>query len=197
MQVSSSIRRERERLGLSQEALAERIYISRQTVSNWETGKTYPDIESLLLMAEVFDVSLDALVKGDEMVMTETIERDRKRMGGYGLIMAACNVVGMVGLCVAVGLFHDKPVILVCGFIWFIAFWVASIFFGLRIARIERDNDLVTYGEVLAFMQDGVRRTDEAGRLIPKWQRALVKLIVGGCVGAGAAAIVIALLELL
>lgn len=43
---------------LSQEALAEKLYVSRQTISNWERRKTYPDINSLLLIAAYFDISL-------------------------------------------------------------------------------------------------------------------------------------------
>ncbi|MFA9413676.1 MULTISPECIES: helix-turn-helix domain-containing protein [unclassified Streptococcus] len=45
--------------------MAEKLYVSRQTISNWERGQTYPDINSLLLIATYFDVSLDDLVKGD------------------------------------------------------------------------------------------------------------------------------------
>ena len=51
----AELRREK---NLSQEELAEKLYVSRQTISNWERDKTYPDINSLLLMANYFDVSL-------------------------------------------------------------------------------------------------------------------------------------------
>ena len=134
-------------------------------------------------------MSLDALVKGDEEIMEKTIAKDRKRMGGLSLLMVACLIVGMAGLVIAVAPFHEKQMIVICGFLWFIAFWAASIFFGRRIERIERNNDLVTYDEVLAFLRDGARKTDAAGRLIPKWQRALIKGMIGACVGAGLAAI--------
>lgn len=43
----------------SQEELAEKIYVSRQTISNWETAKNYPDIHSLLRLSSLFNVSLD------------------------------------------------------------------------------------------------------------------------------------------
>ena len=65
MEISNQIKNRRTAAGISQEELAERIFISRQTLSNWETGKTYPDINSLLRLSEVFHVSLDELVKGD------------------------------------------------------------------------------------------------------------------------------------
>ena len=56
-------------MGISQEELAEKVYVSRQTVSNWETGKNYPDIHSVLLLSSVFNVSLDQLIKGDVEIM--------------------------------------------------------------------------------------------------------------------------------
>lgn len=49
MQISAQIKKYRAALQLSQEELAEKIYVSRQTISNWETEKNYPDIHSLLL----------------------------------------------------------------------------------------------------------------------------------------------------
>ena len=48
---------------MSQDEFADKIYVSRQTVSNWETGKNYPDINSLILMSETFGVSVDTLLK--------------------------------------------------------------------------------------------------------------------------------------
>lgn len=46
-------------MSLSQDALAEKIYVSRQTISNWENDKNYPDIKSLILLSEVFHISVD------------------------------------------------------------------------------------------------------------------------------------------
>ena len=60
---------------LSQEELAEKLYVSRQTISNWERDKTYPDINSLLLMANYFDVSLDHLIKGDVDIMKHQVDQ--------------------------------------------------------------------------------------------------------------------------
>lgn len=63
--------------GLSQEELSEKLYVSRQTISNWERGKTYPDINSLLLIATYFDVSLDSLLKGDIDEMKDQVEQKK------------------------------------------------------------------------------------------------------------------------
>lgn len=63
MELSKQIKKYRTEANLSQEELADKIYVSRQNISNWENEKNYPDIKSLVLMSEVFQVSLDNLVK--------------------------------------------------------------------------------------------------------------------------------------
>lgn len=74
MDISNQIRRHRTERGLSQEELARRLYVSRNTISNWECGRTYPDAQSLMLMSALFDVSIDSLVKGDLPEMREMVE---------------------------------------------------------------------------------------------------------------------------
>ena len=74
MEVSTQIKKYRNDMKLSQEELAEKVYVSRQTISNWETGKNYPDIHSLLLLSSIFNVSLDRLIKGDIEMMKEKIK---------------------------------------------------------------------------------------------------------------------------
>ena len=63
MELSKQIKKYRTEANLSQEELADKIYVSRQTISNWENEKNYPDIKSLVLMGEVFQVSLDYLIR--------------------------------------------------------------------------------------------------------------------------------------
>lgn len=69
MEAGTQIKKYRSNMGISQEELAEKVYVSRQTISNWETGKNYPDIHSVLLLSSVFNVSLDQLIKGDVEIM--------------------------------------------------------------------------------------------------------------------------------
>ena len=65
MELNEQIKKYRTEMNLSQEELAEKIYVTRQSISNWENGKNYPDIHSLLLLSSLFGISLDQLVKGD------------------------------------------------------------------------------------------------------------------------------------
>ncbi|CDR66359.1 helix-turn-helix domain-containing protein [Staphylococcus schweitzeri] len=64
MNLSKQIKKYRERDGYSQEYLAEKLYVSRQSISNWENDKSLPDIHNLLMMCDLFNVTLDDLVKG-------------------------------------------------------------------------------------------------------------------------------------
>lgn len=80
MNVGEQIRRGREALGMSQADLADAIWVSRNTVSNWETGATTPDIQSFILMSALFGVTIDEMVKGDANVMARAIARDRNRL---------------------------------------------------------------------------------------------------------------------
>ncbi|HFL5474022.1 TPA: helix-turn-helix domain-containing protein, partial [Streptococcus pyogenes] len=65
MEIGQQMIRYRKQQTLSQEELVEKVYVSRQSISNWENDKTYPDIHSLLLLSQIFQVSLDQLIKGD------------------------------------------------------------------------------------------------------------------------------------
>ena len=76
MELGNQMKKYRGEMKLSQDALAEKIYVSRQTISNWETGKNYPDVNSLIRMSEVFGVSVDVLLKGDVEEMKKIIKED-------------------------------------------------------------------------------------------------------------------------
>lgn len=80
MMLSEQIKRGRNALGMSQADLAEAIWVSRNTVCNWETDTTTPDIQSLVLMSTLFGMSVDEMVKGDDKIMVQAIARDRSHI---------------------------------------------------------------------------------------------------------------------
>lgn len=67
MDIGAKIRDARVKSGLTQEQAAEALSVSRQTISNWETGKTYPDIVSVVRMSDLYDISLDRLLKEGDL----------------------------------------------------------------------------------------------------------------------------------
>lgn len=87
--VGARIRSLREGVGMSQGELASRVFVSRQTVINWEKGKTLPDIESVKLLSAAFGITIDALLdERSEEYLRET-ERDRRAI----LLSLACGTV--------------------------------------------------------------------------------------------------------
>ncbi|GHP13253.1 hypothetical protein YK48G_06780 [Lentilactobacillus fungorum] len=69
MKLNDLLKQKRLASHLTQEQLAERIYVSPKTISNWERGKTFPDIESLINLSQLYHLSLDdLLVKGSGIV---------------------------------------------------------------------------------------------------------------------------------
>lgn len=156
MDISNQIKTRREAMGLSQEQLAEKLYVSRQTISNWERDKTYPNVQSLLMLSILFDTSIDTLVKGDVTVMEEAVERDRKRMGTRMLRLAVL-MLALLALSFTLMLSPALD--------WMESTWgsdaaytisalpaVIGLVVAVTIDNIKRKNDLVTYKEILAFV---------------------------------------------
>ena len=69
MDIGSKLKNSRSKAGLTQEQVAESIGVSRQTISNWENNKSYPDIISVINLSDLYFVSLDELLKGDDKMM--------------------------------------------------------------------------------------------------------------------------------
>ena len=198
MDISNQIKTRREALGLSQEQLAEKLYVSRQTISNWERDKTYPDVQSLLMLSILFDTSIDTLVKGDVTVMEEAVERDRKRMGTRMLWLA----VLMLGLLALTLMLMLSPAL-----DWMERSWGSNVAYAISvlpavvglglaviIENIKRKNDLVTYQEILAFM-NGEGEIERNPRVLPRrgWAARhrlaydalmfLISAAIGGAIG--------------
>ena len=69
MKIGEMLKEARVRAGLTQEAVAEAVEVSRQTVSNWENERSYPDIISVIRLSDLYGISLDELLKGDRRML--------------------------------------------------------------------------------------------------------------------------------
>ncbi|GFH43478.1 hypothetical protein Hs30E_20290 [Lactococcus hodotermopsidis] len=112
--------------------------MSRQTISNWETGKSYLDLESLLLLSDYFDVSLDELVKGDVQMMKEKVNVVALNRGSQGMVFG----VGIEMLAVALTQLVSYPV----GVGVFLIGTVICIGFAIKVEKIKKELDIKTYG---------------------------------------------------
>ena len=100
MEIGNRIREHRAALAMSQDDLAARVYVSRQTISSWENGKTYPDVQSLLLLSEIFGATVDSLIKGDVETMHKTLDHDAiiiRRLGFAMLGLLALVLMAVPG----------------------------------------------------------------------------------------------------
>ena len=95
--VITAIRKE---AGITQEEMARRLYVTRQAVSRWEQGKTLPDVQSTLLLANLFGTTIDELVRGDVDEMREMVKKDERRTRVLAVALAAVEVVVVTALVV-------------------------------------------------------------------------------------------------
>ena len=163
MELGKQIKMYRQEAHLSQEELANRVYVSRQTISNWENDKSYPDVNSLVLLSEIFQISLDKLIKGDIEVMKDVIQKEEiEKMNRYGriyTIMLIVTAVSAVPLFMWLGVWAFIP----WGIIWSI-----SMYFAFKVEKVKKDNDVQTYKEIVAFSEgkllDDIHKQREIGK---------------------------------
>lgn len=98
MTLGNNIKRIRKEAKLSQEDFAEKFCVTRQTVSNWENSKSYPDLETIIRISDSFEISLDILLKED-ITMVKTIDHEVKSTRKYAraLTVIAFIVVLLIG----------------------------------------------------------------------------------------------------
>jgi len=91
------IKQFRQSKNLTQKDLGERLNVSDKTISSWETGRTYPDISMMILLSDIFDVSLDEFLKGDRQTV-EKIDKDLKlkRVYKYLLLVLVIGIIAGV-----------------------------------------------------------------------------------------------------
>lgn len=76
--IGHKIKKLRKEMGYSQEKLASNIQVSRQTISSWENDKSYPDIHSLMLLSNIFNTSIDNLIREDVIIMKQELKAHSK-----------------------------------------------------------------------------------------------------------------------
>lgn len=75
MKIEDKLKNARLSKAYNQEDIADKLGVTRQTISNWENGKSLPDIISIIKLSDLYELSLDEMIKGDEKLMNK-IEKD-------------------------------------------------------------------------------------------------------------------------
>ena len=188
MELGQQLKAHRKKLGISQDELAEKIFVSRQSISNWENNKTYPDIHTLLLLAETFGVSLDELIKGDVEEMKEEINAQER--AGFNRDTVCFAIFGIVVVLSIAPLYAFLDYI-GC-LIWALIVGVAGYFCG-RVELYKTMFDIQTYKEILAFQQGADLSTLSAVRAernvvkhrASKAVMAIASALIGGACAYG------------
>ena len=175
MEISKQIKKHRLDAELSQEELAEKIFVTRQTISNWENNRSYPDINSLILLSNFFDISLDILVKGDLEEMKEEIKlKDIQQFNRDSKIYTA--LLAALVLSAAPLLFYLHRL----GIVLWAALWSVSMYFAYRVEKQKKAHDIQTYREIVAFSEgqrlDEIQKNREIGKR--PYQKVLIVLLV-------------------
>lgn len=146
MNLGRQIKQHRVKLNLSQEELSEKLFISRQTISNWENEHSYPDVHNLLLLSILFETSLDELVKGDVEVMKHKVSN--LEMDKYTKVMIIFIVLSMVSI---------GPSLYLPGYWCFLPpfiLWLVGMYGAMKVEKMKKIENIQTYKEIIAFMED-------------------------------------------
>lgn len=163
MELGSQIRKYRTKAGFSQEQLAEKVFVTRQTISNWENDRSYPDIRSLVLLSEVFQVSLDQLIKGDLEKMKKEIDRQEYDRFHMDSIIFTVLFIALLIL----------PIPLVRLFKWtgmaiYVCLFGIGMYYALRLEKYKKKFNIQTYREIVAFSNgeslDAIESAREEGK---------------------------------
>lgn len=169
----------------SQEELAEKIYVTRQTISNWENEKSYPDIHSLLLLSSLFNVSLDQLIKGDIEIMKKEI--NKAEVAEFNWFSKIFSVLFIISIIVFVPLL---VFLRIYGVIIWAILYLITLGFGIKVEKLKKKNELHTYKEIVAFSEgkclDEIQKQREIGK---RPYQAILKPLMGAAVGIIIAAI--------
>lgn len=190
MKVYQQIKKYRKLCNFSQEELAEKIYVSRQTISNWENGKSYPDIDNLLRLSSLFEISLDTLIKGDVDLM-------KKKLSSHDMDIWTGVMIIFWLLAIFVG-------IQMTYFLGWIGIGVIATLFviyfaaAVRVDLIKKKNDLKTYKEIVAFTNNQELSLEEKVKdRQGYWKRELLLILVSGLITAFLSFIVIIIVKMI
>jgi transcriptional regulator with XRE-family HTH domain len=115
MNTADRIQNLRKAKGISQEELADKIGVSRQAVSKWESEQSLPDIEKIIIMSDFFEVTTDYILKG-----IETEKQANEKVVNAHIYFIVATVLNFIGLIVSCATWYEKqvPMALVMGLIF-------------------------------------------------------------------------------
>ncbi|MBL1224353.1 helix-turn-helix transcriptional regulator [Enterococcus sp. BWR-S5] len=145
MNLGEKLKEKRQEYHFTQQELADKMHVSRQTISNWEVGRSYPDIESLIQLSEIFSISLDTLLKGDKK-MVSSLKRKNIQEVLYIVFMSTLTVSGLI--CLGIDFIYTQK------FTWSLIVVVGCMIAGaiLSIWRYTEEERLLKAGGAISLL---------------------------------------------
>lgn len=109
MEISKCIKDARQNNNISQESLAEQLGVSRQTISSWENGKSYPDLVSIIKMSDIFNISLDKMLKEDKKLVNNMQEKMDTVKSNKSIVFTILFAIIIFGGIYLIQTFVDAP----------------------------------------------------------------------------------------
>lgn len=182
MEIGKQIKKLRGDMSLSQDDLAMKIYVSRQTISNWENDKSYPDVKSLLLLSALFDVSIDQLVKGDVEEMKEAINSEvMEKFKKDSKILTSLFLLMIVSMAPLYALLKVIGVVIWGGIV------IVTFYYAFKVEKQKKNFNIQTYKEIINFIEGNSLEGDEKQQEVGK--RSYQKVLLG--IGAAIVAIAV------
>lgn len=144
LNLSKQIKKYRERDGYSQEYLAEKLYVSRQSISNWENDKSLPDIHNLLMICELFNVTLDDLVKGTIPFVPDIKVQRSLNLWTYVMLIFITLAAILMG-----------PLVVYWNWAWgitVIVIYGIGFYASMKIEDFKKVHKMDNYDRIVAFM---------------------------------------------
>lgn len=113
MEIGKKLKEARLGAKLTQEQVAERLFVSRQTISNWENEKSYPDIVSVIKLSDLYSISLDKLLKGDTKMLEHLEESTDIVKSNQKLLLAVMANIVVFLTCLLMAAFLPESVFMV------------------------------------------------------------------------------------
>lgn len=146
MNLPSRLKELRKNSKMTQEEVSEKIHVSRQTLSNWETGKNYPDFQSLLYLCEVYNITLYELVNEDiELIQKKVTKRKIYTTAGlflFSIILLFLSITIIINFNVFIALIISSLAIMLIT--------VTS----MTMERIKKEHKLNTYLKICQFINE-------------------------------------------
>ena len=114
MELYEKIQLLRKQRGITQQALADALFVSRTAVSKWEAGRGYPNIDSLKAIAEYFSVSLDFLLSADELLLLAKEDRRKEKMHFRDLLLGGLDLFSLLLLFLPVFAMRAEDGVFAC-----------------------------------------------------------------------------------